>query len=55
MKTKWTYSVFSIQVWNNNKEQHLSDHKTYEAAEKAVVSYSKKPSGNKYEIRTYTT
>lgn len=49
--SKFKFKVISIQTWNNNNEQLLSEHKSLRAAEKMVTASSKKGDGNRYVIR----
>lgn len=49
--SKFKFKVISIQTWNNNNEQLLSEHKSLRAAEKMVTASSKKSDGNRYAIR----
>jgi non-canonical (house-cleaning) NTP pyrophosphatase len=49
-KSSFKFQVISVQLWNNNKEQLISEHKTMDAAEKQVKSCRKNADGNTYKI-----
>jgi hypothetical protein len=50
MEKTFIYRVISVQPWNNNKTQLLSQHKTLSAALRMVSDCEKRGNGNKYHI-----
>ena len=50
MKAKWTHKVVSVQKWNNDNEQFISEHKSLNAAENMVKRCEKQ--NNDYLKRT---
>ena len=54
--SKFKYQIVSVQIWNNNNRQLLTQHKTLKAAQKQLASDNKTAARmqNKYHIEEIT-